>query len=540
MKKNIRINMSGLIFNIDEDAYEVLQQYLERLRKHFGRGESTEEIISDIEARIAEIFQEKSGNSENVIDIEMVKSAIKAMGEPGEIDGDQEEYQENKSEDRSYESSYKKVKRKLYRDPDNKIVGGVASGLSAYFGIDSVWVRLAFVLLTVFGMSIFVYIVLWIVIPEARTTSQRLEMRGEAINLENIEKSIKDEFEDISDRFKNMKDKHFTKKKDELTIFEKIAHVIVTIITGILKFIGGFIGIILAFVALMLILAFIPSFFNSSFMGLSNINGIHFVSLSSVLDVISNSPSDINMLQVSLGLVVFIPLISLVYLGVKIIFGIHTRNNVIGVSLLTLWIIGLVLLVFSSTRIGRSYNRKAEVTHNSNLGIVNQDTIFVNFENIDSISNKLPLVNPMRGKFILCNDDDYFYMTPDVRTISIDSADEVSIELRTISRGRNYIRAQQNVDEINYSFSFNENNINLGDYCYWPTAIGFRGQQVRIEIGVPKGKVVVCTPERRNSYSEIELNNCFDQSKGHRFIYVDDDNDRVIISDGKNVIDIDD
>lgn len=202
----------------------------------------------------------------------------------------------------------------MYRDPDNKIVGGVVSGLSAYFGIEAVWLRLAFVLLTVSGMSIFVYIILWIVIPEARTTSQRLEMRGEAINLENIERSIKEEFDDISDRFKNMKDKHFTKKKDELTIFEKIAHFIVTIITGILKLIGGFIGIILAFVALVLILAFIPSFFNSGFMGLININGIHFVSLSSILDLLSNSPSDINMLQVSLGLVVFIPLISLVYL----------------------------------------------------------------------------------------------------------------------------------------------------------------------------------------------------------------------------------
>ena len=539
MKKNIRININGLIFNIDEDAYDTLQQYLQRLRNHFGRGESTEEIISDIEARIAEIFQEKYGNSENVISIDMVQSAIKAMGEPGEIDGE-EDYQEKKTEEKSYEATYKKVKRKLYRDPDNKVVGGVASGLAAYFGIDIIWIRLAFVLLTISGMTLLVYIILWIVIPEAKTTSQRLEMRGEAINLENIEKSIKDEFDDISDRFKNMKDKHFSKKKDELTIFEKIAHVIVTIITGILKFIGAFFGIILAFVALMLILAFIPSFFNSGFIGLVNINGIHFVSLSNILNLLSNSTSDINMLQVSLGLVLFIPLIALVYLGVKIIFGIKTNNSVIGVSLLTLWLVGLVLLVFSTTRIGRSYNRKVEITHNSNLGIIKQDTIYVNFVNNDSISRMLPLVNPMRGKFILCNDKENFYMTPDVRTISLDSNEELSIEVRTISRGRNYIRAQQNVDKINYRYSFNENKIDLEDYCYWPNSLGYRGQQVKIKLGIPAGKVVVFNPKRRDAYSEVELNNCFDQSKGHRFIFVDDDNDRVIISDGINVIDVDD
>lgn len=248
-----------------------------------------------------------------------------------------------------------------------------------------------------------------------------------------------------------------------MTIFEKIAHFIVTIITGILKLIGGFIGIILAFVALVLILAFIPSFFNSGFMGLSNINGIHFVSLSSILDLFSNSPSDINMLQVSLGLVVFILLISLVYLGVKIIFGINTRNNVIGVSLLTLWIIGLVLIVFSSTRIGRSYNKKAEVTHNTNLGVLEQDTIYVNFVNNDSISRMLPLVNPVQGKFILCNNENYFYMTPEVRTISIDSNEELTMEVRTMSRGRNYIRAQHNVDKISYSI--NKNTIKLENYC---------------------------------------------------------------------------
>lgn len=540
MKRNIRINISGLIFNIDEDAFEILNQYLERLRRHFGNGESTDEIISDIESRIAELFQEKSGGSENVINIEIVDFAIKAMGEPSEIDGEDENLNEKKTHERVYESINEKVKRKLYRDPDNKVIGGVTSGLSAYFGIDTVWIRLLFVILTLSGMSILVYIILWIVIPEARTTSQKLEMRGEAINLENIEKSIKDEFDDISNRFKNMKDKHFSKKKDELTVFEKIANLFVAIISGILKFIGGFIGVILALVALILILAIIPSFVNNGLFWLNNINGFHFVSLNSVLNLLSNSPSETNMFQVSLALVVFIPLISLVYMGVKIIFGIRNNNNVVGVSLLTLWIVGVVLLVFSTTKIGRSYNKKSDITHNAKLGIIQQDTIFVSFVNSDSLSRILPLVNPVNGEFVLCNDENYFYMTPEVRTISLDSNDELSMKIITQSRGRNYITAQQNVDKIRYNYSFNENNIKLQDYCYWPNNIGYRAQKIKIEIGVPKGKVIIFNPQKDSNLNEEELNFYFDKNNGYRFIYVDDNSDRVIISDGKNFIDIDD
>jgi hypothetical protein len=130
-------------------------------------------------------------------------------------------------------------------------------------------------------------------------------------------------------------------------------------------------------------------------------------------------------------------------------------------------------------------------------------------------------------------------MTPDIRTISLDSNEELTVNIRAASRGRNYIAAQYNVEQLKYEYNFNENIINLADYCYWPNSIGFRGQHVKIEIGVPKGKVIVYTPENSHEFNEAELNDCFDSSKGHRFIYVDDDRDRVIISDGDNVIDID-
>ena len=206
MKNNIRVNINGIIFNIDDDAHKLLRGYLDRLRFHFGTGQSSEEIIFDIEARIAEMFIEKNGSSDAVIDKALVSSVIEAMGEPSEIyDEEQGTNSDSKEEYEYARTSYGNVKRRLYRDADDKIVGGVASGLAIYFDIDRIWVRLAFVLLTVFGMSILVYVILWMVIPRATTTAQKLEMRGEEVTLENIRRTIKDEYDELSDSFNDLK-----------------------------------------------------------------------------------------------------------------------------------------------------------------------------------------------------------------------------------------------------------------------------------------------------------------------------------------------
>jgi phage shock protein PspC (stress-responsive transcriptional regulator) len=185
MKKNINVNISGLLFSIDEDAYSALQNYLDRLKHYFGTDASGTEIINDIEARISEMFQEKLSESKGVITIEDVKDIIKVMGEPGEIEEDSEFESTNhqhheQAQQQTNQSSYSTYtgKRKLYRDTDDKVIGGVSSGLAYYFGIAPIWIRLFFIALTFFGMSIVVYIILWIIIPEARTTTQKLEMRG--------------------------------------------------------------------------------------------------------------------------------------------------------------------------------------------------------------------------------------------------------------------------------------------------------------------------------------------------------------------------
>jgi phage shock protein PspC (stress-responsive transcriptional regulator) len=199
MKKTYSVNLGNRVYNIDDDAYLRLKDYLDRIESHFSDQKEREDIINDIEMRISELFNERLGSVRQVITLKDVEETIKIMGDPREISGDEE--QASASRERSYGP------RRLYRDPDDRIVGGVCSGLGAYLGLDPVIVRILFILFLIFGIGFLVYIILWIVVPEARTTAQKLEMRGDPVNVSNIGRFMSDEFESVKKSFRRNKQK---------------------------------------------------------------------------------------------------------------------------------------------------------------------------------------------------------------------------------------------------------------------------------------------------------------------------------------------
>ena len=196
MKKTLTVNLWGQVFNIDEDAFEKLQKYLSSLENKFSKTPEGKEIIGDVEARIAEIFKERLAISRQVVTLDDVYFAIGIIGLPEDFDIADDGSKEDKDESKKTEKS-----RRLYRNPDDRILGGVGGGLAAYFGIDPTVVRLLLVI-TFFFSGPLIYIVLWLIVPEAKTTAQKLEMRGEPVNLSNIEKNIKDEFSKVKDNLK--------------------------------------------------------------------------------------------------------------------------------------------------------------------------------------------------------------------------------------------------------------------------------------------------------------------------------------------------
>ncbi len=216
MNKTTQINLGGISFSIDEDAFRRLDLYLHELEAHFEYSDSRSEIIADIEARLAELITEKLRGSD-IVTIKNVADAVKIMGAPSDIDDEPVTDQTNKRSNYGRQAWDIKTGKRLFRDPDDKVVAGVCSGLAAYFGIqDPIWVRLGFVLASVtIGFGLIIYIAAWILVPEARTAGDRLAMMGHSANAKNIAGMIERGLDDLSETIKENWESITKKKSDK-------------------------------------------------------------------------------------------------------------------------------------------------------------------------------------------------------------------------------------------------------------------------------------------------------------------------------------
>ena len=201
MKKNITINFFGTLYAIDEDAYELLNRYLGDMKRYFSRKEGGEEIADDIEHRVAELMLELKNDGREPIDIELVKEIIGRIGNPEELDETSGEGENGSATGhRGHEWFSEQVsKKRLYCNPDDKLLCGVLSGIACYLGIDPVWVRLIVVALAIlpipfiyisFWTVLIIYFVLALIIPEAKTPEERLRMHGKPVTMENLNEEI--------------------------------------------------------------------------------------------------------------------------------------------------------------------------------------------------------------------------------------------------------------------------------------------------------------------------------------------------------------
>lgn len=344
MKKTYTINLSGKIFHIDEDALEKLQEYINTLKTYYTQEEDGNEIMDDIENRIGELFTENlKGQFREVITLDDVDQAIATMGTPDDII----------DEDEQPRKSAPKQAKKLYRNPDNKVLGGVAGGLAAYWGISPLLIRIGFVLLSFYyGIFIIVYIILWIAVPKAKTTKQKLEMKGENINVSNIERSIKDEYQEI----KNGKGAAFVNRVGEglCEVFTIIGKVL-AIIIGVALFVWG-IFMLFAFLSAL----FLPNLYpwKSGFMELAY----------------AFTPLNFTLGKIAISFLIGIPIIMIIYMAIKLLFSFKSNNKVIALSALSCWMLGLVMLIVVGISEGRSWSIKG-TRYGESLELSQQDTL---------------------------------------------------------------------------------------------------------------------------------------------------------------------
>ena len=345
MKKTLTVNLGGTVFHIDEDAYRLLDNYLSNLKIHFRKEAGADEIIDDIERRISELFAEKLTAGSQVITITDVEEVIARMGKPEDMEA------ENDSEPSVGNATRTTIHRRLYRNPDDKLLGGVISGMAAYLGWDVTLLRLLLLVVLICGVGtlIPVYIVCWLVIPEARTAAEKLSMRGEAVTVENIGKTVTDGFEKVAngvnDYMKSDKPRTFLQKLGDALVmvagwFFKICLVIFAIICSPLLCVFGVVFVALLFAAVMVAIG----------------GGAALISMFPTFDVIlPTSPLSAIVMYIAGILLVGIPLVSLVWAIFSQIFKWQPMASGLKWTLVILWIVSAAVFGICFTMQGATF-----------------------------------------------------------------------------------------------------------------------------------------------------------------------------------------
>jgi phage shock protein PspC (stress-responsive transcriptional regulator) len=482
MKKTFTINISGTVFHIEEDAYEVLQKYLINLKNHFGPGEEGKEILADIEARIAEIFIENSTGSQKVVSIDMVNSAIEIMGSP-------EDFEQDETEVEAIPTEETKRKRRLYRDPDHRVIGGVCGGLGAYFNMDPVILRIIFVVLlfATTGAAFLAYIILWIAVPKAKNTAQRLEMRGQEATVKNIEKSIKEEVGEMKESFQKMKDSEtYAKGKRSVDAAGDVAYSglkvilrIAVIVIGVLLIISGFLGLL--------------GFISSMVVGHSFVQGWPMiwspeVEVPGFLNHFVNTGT-LTFGLIAVGILAGIPLLAMLFIGTKLVFRYKTNNTAIGLTMVGVWLIALVFLVVMSIGQLGNFKNRSSVTETKTISCDSCQTLVLDLAE-DKYEDYAKMDFEIENLKMAVVDGEDVLLGHVKLDVEKSGNEDFTILIKKESRGRTREVAKEASESIIYRFEQKDSTLLFDPYFILGKDVKYRGQDVSITIKVPEGKAV--------------------------------------------------
>ena len=482
MKKTFTINISGTVFHIEEDAYEVLQKYLVNLKNHFGSSDEGKEILADIESRIAEIFIENSTGEQKVVSIDMVNKAIEIMGTP-------EDFQEEENEEEYQPVEDGKRKRRLYRDPDHRVFGGVCGGLAAYFNMDPVILRIIFAVLffVTSGAALLAYIILWIAVPKAKNTTQRLEMRGQEATVKNIEKSIKEEVSEMKESYKKFKESDtYSKGKKSVeaagdvtyNAFKVILKVAVIVI-GIMLIVSGFLGLLGIISSMVVGHSFVqgwPLIWSPEVQVPGFLN--HFV-----------EPRTVTFGLIAVGILIGIPLLAILFVGTKLVFRYKTNNAAIVTGMVLLWVIALIwLLAVTAMQVG-NYKNRSSFTETKTIPCEKCQTIYLELgkDKYEDYAKKDFDIDNMR---IAVVDGEEVLLGQAKLNIEKSGNDEFVVLVKKASRGKTRENAKESSEGIIYRFEQTDSTLVFDPYFILGEGVKWRGQDISITVKVPEGKAV--------------------------------------------------
>jgi phage shock protein PspC (stress-responsive transcriptional regulator) len=465
------------------------------LKQHFEKKEGGAEVVDDIEMRIAELMSEKLSGSKQVVTLEDVNEIIAQLGQPFEFDDDRNS-QEESGQKEPFTTSQPKNRKRFYRDGDHKVFGGVCSGLGAYFDIDPVIIRVFFCLAFLFaGSSFWIYLILWFAIPEARTTAEKLEMSGEPINIDNIEKKIRTEFDEIKNRFGSYKNevkdgvnniKHQVNTQNGMDRFLAILN---DIFGHLGRLIASLIGIFFILIGVSVTFALFISFFPFSHAVNFSDFGIPTMSIPQFLDFIVVGGVSKTLTIIGLVIFVAIPMVMLIYSGLKLIFNWHQRVRFLGISTFLVWLCGAILLAIVTAEILSDRAESDTVVVNSTIVQPKNNTLYLDLT-VDSIPRNFQLSEKCSNfdtKSRVFKNEQINFGAP--RFIFKKSENDFfKVVIRKYSRGKDFMTAHNQANVIEYQFTQAGDTLMFNPFFNWTQSKVWLQQSVDVILYCPANK----------------------------------------------------
>ncbi|MBK9291394.1 MAG: PspC domain-containing protein [Bacteroidetes bacterium] len=583
MNKTISVNISGLMFVLDEEAYTRLNQYMHELRAHFAGRSGQEEIISDIESRIAELFQQYVNEQKQVIELAEVEHVIAVLGQPWQMDGDASGSAETESKKAepgagaqssgsrrlyrdvanaklagvaaglgnyfridplvprilfvillfasgvgplvyiimwalmpvmpssglegrpgSAQSGFERsAYRQFFRDPENKKLAGIAAGLGHYFNVDPLIFRLLFVIFTLIsGIGLIAYVVLWVITPEALSTADKLKMKGQPVNVENIERNIREEAERLGRKMNQMGAEAGQGLRNAgrqagpyLGSFVKTLLRILSILVGVVFFIVG--------TALLAVtIAFISGWDGFVFFEDLEIP----VSLSNMANLILPDPSLAQLGGIALGGFVLIPLAMFVYVALQLIIGHNFRLPGLGHIAGVLWVLSVVGLGYTGYKLGSDFREKSGTELvNQKIEVANQ--VVVHARDAGKFKGEPMLViENQRFMFDRRKHIQKVYAMPHfyIQTSKPEVGPALIVE--AIASGEDEDLARQRSRSLDFPIEFRNDTLYIPVWFGFDAQQGLRAQRINVHLNLPDSTRVQFSPELDGFFADNPRN----------------------------------
>jgi phage shock protein PspC (stress-responsive transcriptional regulator) len=512
MNKTIIININGIVFHIEEDAYEILKNYMTDVKRHFSNSADSLEITTDIENRIAEMFQEllAKENKQVIVDQD-VKSVIGQMGTVADFENAENE---DKTAPHAF-SDTTSAKRRLFRDPDDHLVAGVCSGIANYFDIDVVWMRLAFAISLVFaGSGLILYIILWIIVPKAITRADRMSMKGEKQDLQGFKKNFEEELHSVRQNLSNFghEARPFVYKARDFAgdFFHHLGIFLAGAGRILVKLLGVFILMCCLGFIIFLIVAFI------ALAGFGSFAPFHELPL----NLIRHNHADY--IYIAAFVVAFIPVLSIIILTLKGIFNTGSLNRSTGSTFLVIWLCAVGVLVYAILHIAADFRESARFTKTTNIKPAKNNTYHLVLNDLkyftaeDSARLNIKALSPNMS----ITDDPYeyndyeHYQNRKVR-INIEKSDvDQPVMVETFrAAGRDYDQALYNARNAKYIFTQQDTVLKFDYRLYALKGELWHDEQVDITLKIPLYSRLVIDEKLSNVVDGINIYECKQTNK---------------------------